>query len=120
MRKNDIILIAILLLCSAAGFLLFNALKTEGDIAVVLIDGEESASYSLSVNTEVVIETESGRNILVIKDGEAYVKDADCPDGICVSHRPVSKVGETIVCLPHSLVIKIDSRTAEQTLDIII
>jgi len=120
MKKNDIILIAVLLLISAAGFLLFNAFKTDGDIAVVLINGAESGRYPLSADTEVVIRTEKGENVLVIKDGKATVKYADCPDGICVSHRPVSKAGETIVCLPHSLVIKIESQAKEQTLDIII
>ena len=119
-KRNDIILIAVLLLLTAAGLLLFNALKVGGDTVVVLIDGKESASYPLSVDKEVVIETENGKNVLVIKDKIAFVKEADCPDGICVEHRPVSKVGETIVCLPHSLVIKIESKSAEQTLDIII
>ena len=119
-KRNDIILIAVLLLLTAAGLLLFNALKVGGDTVVVLIDGKESASYLLSVDKEVVIETENGKNVLVIKDKIAFVKEADCPDGICVEHRPVSKVGETIVCLPHSLVIKIESKSAEQTLDIII
>lgn len=119
-KRNDIILIAVLLLLTAAGLLLFNAFKVGGDTVVVLIDGKESASYPLSVDKEVVIETENGKNVLVIKDKIAFVKEADCPDGICVEHRPVSKVGETIVCLPHSLVIKIESKSAEQTLDIII
>ncbi|MBR5538522.1 MAG: NusG domain II-containing protein [Clostridia bacterium] len=119
-KRNDIILIAVLLLLTAAGLLLFNALKVGGDTVVVLIDGNESASYSLSVDKEVVIETENGKNVLVIRDGMAFVKDADCPDGICAEHRPITKVGETIVCLPHSLVIKVESKSAEQTLDIII
>ncbi len=118
--KNDIILIAILLLLAAAGFLLFSALKTGGDTVVVLIDGVESASYPLGVDTEVVIKTEGGTNTLVISGGSAYVKTADCPDGICAAHRPVKNVGETIVCLPHSLVIKVESKAAENNIDIAI
>lgn len=118
--KNDIILIAVLLLFAAAGLLLFSALKTGGDTVVVLIDGVESASYPLAVDTEVVIKTENGTNVLVISGGRAYVKTADCPDGICAAHRPVHNVGETIVCLPHSLVIKVESKTSESSLDIAI
>ncbi len=120
MKKNDIVLIAVLLLLAAAGLLLFNALKTGGDTVVVLIDGVESASYPLSVDTEVFIDTADGVNTLVISGGKAYVRDADCPDGICVSHRPVSMVGETIVCLPHSLVIKIEAKSGEGDIDIAI
>jgi hypothetical protein len=44
---------------------------------------------------------------LVIKDGKAFIQNADCPDKICAEHKPISKTGETIVCLPHKLVIEI-------------
>ena len=119
-KRNDIILIAVLLLLATAGLLLSRLFKTEGDTAVVIIDGVESARYPLDTDIEVVIETENGVNTLVISGGKAYVSVADCPDGICSSHRPVSMVGETIVCLPHSLVIKIESEKAAETLDIAI
>ena len=76
-KRNDIILIAVLLLLTAAGLLLFNAFKVGGDTVVVLIDGKESASYPLSVDKEVVIETENGKNVLVIKDKIAFVKEAE-------------------------------------------
>ena len=46
-------------------------------------------------------------NVLVIKDGVAFVESADCPDEVCVAHLPISREGETIVCLPHRLVIRI-------------
>ena len=117
-RRNDIVLVAVLLLLATAGLLLSGLLKTDGDTAVVIIDGKESARYPLDTDIEVVIETENGTNTLVISGGKAFVKVADCPDGICSSHRPVSKQSETIVCLPHSLVIKIESSAAEETLDI--
>ena len=116
--KNDIVLIIVLLLIAAAGLFLFNALKTVGDTVAVYIDGELSAVYSLSVDTEVVISTDSGANTLVIKEGRAYIINADCPDGICEAHRPVKNVGETIVCLPHALVIKIESQKLGNNLDI--
>ena len=32
---------------------------------------------------------------------------SSCPDLICVRHKAVSETGETIVCLPHKLVIEI-------------
>ncbi len=35
------------------------------------------------------------------------MKEADCPDKVCVGMRRISKSGETIVCLPHKLVIAI-------------
>lgn len=120
MKKNDLYLIAVLLLVTVAGFALFTALQKGGDTAVLLIGGEEEARFSLSADTEQVISTDAGINVLVIENGKAYIREADCPDGICANHRPISKVGQTITCLPHKVVIKIESQTAEQTLDIVV
>jgi len=35
------------------------------------------------------------------------VIEADCPDKICVKHTNIKNAGETIICLPHKLVIEI-------------
>ncbi len=107
--KNDIILAVVLLLISVAGLLLYKTFQIEGDFAVVLIDGKESTRFSLDEDTEYVITTSSGTNTLVIKDGKADIISADCPDGICADHAPISKSGETIVCLPHGVVVRVES-----------
>ncbi len=120
MKKNDLILVAVLLLIAVAGFALFTTLRQNGDVAVLLIDGEETARVPLSENTEQVIETVWGRNTLVIRDGEAYVSEADCPDGICAAHRPISHVGETIVCLPHRVVIKVETSVVQDAPDMVV
>ena len=41
------------------------------------------------------------------KDGKASMAKADCPDKICVNHAAISKKGETIVCLPHKVVVEV-------------
>ena len=69
----------------------------------------------LDTDTKLEIESESGVNFLVIEDGKAYVSEADCPDKICVDHAPISRVGETIVCLPHGVVIAIESDKKSNT-----
>ena len=45
--KNDILLVGILLLISAVGFLLRHVLGEEGKTAVVRLNGEIAARYSL-------------------------------------------------------------------------
>lgn len=119
--KNDIILAVIVIAVASIGLLLLNIFKTEGTFAVVKIDGKETERYSLSVNTEVVIETENnGKNTLVIEDGKAFVKDATCPDKICEGHNKISFKGETIVCLPHKVVIEIVADNSENELDVVV
>ena len=119
--RNDIILAVIVIAVAAIGLLLLNVLKTEGDFAVVKIDGKETARYPLSVNTEVVIETnDNGKNTLVIEKKKVFMKDANCPDKICEGHSKISFKGETIVCLPHKVVIEIVAEDSENELDVVI
>lgn len=107
--RNDIILILAIVLVSAVVLTVYSASKREGDYVVVSLNGAESARYSLQENGSWDILSEpDGVNTLVIKDGEAYIEYANCPDGVCVSHRKISKDGESIICLPHKMVVYIE------------
>ena len=44
-----------------------------------------------------------------IKDGQADITKASCPDKICVDQRPVSRQGESLVCLPNKVVVEIEN-----------
>ena len=35
------------------------------------------------------------------------MKEANCRDQICVRHKAISKNGESIICLPHSVYIEV-------------
>ena len=48
--------------------------------------------------------------IIKAHDGDRVrIKEADCDDQICVRRGWATKNGETIVCLPHKLVIEVRS-----------
>lgn len=113
--RNDIILISsVILLCLAAIFI-FNSIKKEGGRAVVIRNGKEVASYPLNVDREVRLENGKDYNILVIKDGYAYIKEASCPDKICVNNTKKKYNGETLVCLPNKTTVKIVSNENPET-----
>ena len=119
--RNDIILAVVIVLIVAAGLLLFVFNREQGSTVSVKIDGQEIASYPLSENREIPIKTgdnDEHINVLVIKDGKASISEADCPDKICVETRAVSYVGETVVCLPHKLVIEITNQNADGGIDV--
>ncbi len=119
--RNDIILVTVILIIAVAGLLFINATKVQGNRVVVKIDGVETESYSLSENAEFEIRTGKNNeniNVVVIENGKVRVTDADCPDGICKDYRPISYVGQTIVCLPHKVVIEIVGDNTDMELDI--
>lgn len=111
--RNDILLIAVIFAVALIGFLVFKSTMKTGDYVTVSINGVEKYRYSLSENIQTDIITGENTNRLVIDGGKAYITEADCPDKICVGHRGISKTGETIVCLPHKVVVAVVSGEGE-------
>ena len=107
-KKNDIILISALLLVSLAllcAVLLFS--NTDTEEAVVRVDGKEAVRLPLDKDTEYLIEGVGGSNLLVIKNGEAFITEADCPDKVCVRTGKASNI-KSLVCLPHKVVVTVE------------
>lgn len=112
MKKNDIILIALIMLLSLGaitGLRIWQKSNTkEAAVAVVAVDGVIYGSYPLSEDIVEKIELSDGKyNILTISAGYADITEASCPDKICVDHNKIRYLGESIVCLPNKLVVKI-------------
>lgn len=106
--KNDILLAASVLSVVLILFLIYAA-GSKGTEAVIeaVVDGESYGTYSLLENQEVEILTSYGRNCLIIEDGCACITEADCPDRTCVKQGKISKKGQSIICLPHKLTVRI-------------
>ena len=121
--RNDLIFTATLLVIASVVGLAFFFLRGEGNTVNVTVDGELFGTYSLSEDVEVEIRTgENGENVnrLVIRDGKASVTHASCPDGICAAHRPISRNGESIVCLPHRVAVTVHTVDEADAPDIIV
>ncbi len=117
LKKNDIILVLAIILIAGGVWLGSELLKKDGAVAVVTVNGVETAEYSLSEDREIRLESENGGyNILVIKDGKADVTEASCPDHVCVDQRSISKTGEAITCLPNKTVITV--KGAEESTEV--
>lgn len=116
-HKADFVIIGIMLFMGIV--LLFCLyLSKNGDKVRVYVDGKEYREYSLASDGEYTICGENnGTNILVIKDGEAYISEASCPDKLCMNMGKIKKGGQSIICLPNKVVIEIESESTEDSLD---
>ena len=109
MKKLDLVLLCSVLTASAIlGAVFFFALRGTGDVAVITVNGKEYARLPLSQNTSFTVSTEYGVNTVVVQDEHVYIKDADCPDRICVKTGYASEA-KTVVCVPHKLTVSIES-----------
>lgn len=108
MKKTDLILLFCVLALAATMFaVFFFALSGSGEVAVVTVDGKEYARLPLDTDTELLITTEHGTNLLVVENGKVYMKEADCPDGTCVKTGAADEL-KSIVCLPHRVTVTLE------------
>ncbi len=105
--KNDIVFIVALLMLILAAALALFFFRSPGDTVIVTVDGRLFGEYPLNRDRSIDIGDGDRYNLLIIENGQAYVRRASCPDGICSSHRPISYDGESIICLPNQVVIEI-------------
>ncbi len=107
-HRNDVILIAVLVALGGALMLWLGLTRQTGGVARVQIDGETVMELPLSQDARVELGEPGRGNLLIIEDGTARVERADCPDQVCVRQGAVRYNGESIVCLPHKLIVSIE------------
>lgn len=90
-----------------------------GSAVQVRVAGETVGTYPLDVEQSVVIYGVGGTNLLVIADGCASVTEADCPDALCINMGQISRAGQSIVCLPHQVVVEMVDESDENGVDLI-
>lgn len=121
--KRDIILVLSMVIIAAAAFLIINfAVKKDGSYAVIKVDGKVIKTLDLN-SGETNIEVngyQGGVNKVVINDGKVSMTEADCPDELCVKTGKISRVGETIVCLPHRVVVEIKGSPDDDSIDSVV
>lgn len=114
LKTADFYLTTVLLLITAGLLVLIQfGVKKQGESVVIKVDGNVVKEVSIEKDSEFDIEGyQGGSNHVVIKDGRVCMTDADCPDKLCVHTGTVKKTGETIVCLPHRVVVEITGKEA--------
>ena len=91
--RNDIIVILTFLIIALVFFvfMLIFSPKTDGETAVISLDGEVIGEYSLSEDITLPICDENGKTLLTfnIEDGEAFVTGSVCNDHSCERMGPI-------------------------------
>lgn len=112
MTKGDKILIVFVLILAlgSMGYIRKQGLSNKDKYVSIQVNGKEIKKIIFDnaiVGNTIPIESEYGYNLIEIGDNEIRVIEADCPDKIDVKQGYISRIGETIVCLPNKMVIEI-------------
>ena len=136
-RKADIILfIALIVIGLAASAALTLSRTDAGADAKVVIEsgGDLYARYPLAEDRVIVVpapkqiradapaadsnkpasEKYDYYNVVTISGGKVSVTEATCKNQVCVKHGEISHPGESIVCLPNRMVVRIVSGGSEE------
>ncbi|GAU77352.1 NusG domain II-containing protein [Fusibacter sp. 3D3] len=125
MKKNDVILIVIVLLLGVVSYGIINFMKKDvGDDLRVIIKhrGVVVKEYPFDDLTRetYVLDVEGEINVVQIEKGLVSLSEANCQDLICVKTGSISKPGEIIVCLPHKFTVEIVSNENLSEIDDIV
>ncbi len=108
MKKKDMVLGIGIVVIALIMLLIMQMTRTEeGNRIQITLDGKVYGTYSLGKNRVIEVKDGSFYNKIRIEDGKAYMEEANCPDGYCEEQGKISGRTQTIVCLPHKLVVEV-------------
>lgn len=112
-KKLDFIIIVVLMLLSFLPEIILSAKVGKGyenTYAEITISGDLYKTIPLSNHKgeEILeIKTKYGTNIIKIVDQKIGIIEADCSDKVCMNPQYIDKAGQSLVCLPHKVMIEI-------------
>lgn len=118
-RRWDMIITFLLILVSLLPLVVFTYVQAgkldEDSIIVAVISVDHEVVDRIILTDRVGIDvfdltlSEYDRNTIEVRDDQIRMKSATCSDQVCVNFGYISKPGETIVCLPHKVLIEIQT-----------
>lgn len=111
MNKRDLWMLAAALGIGAVLWLGFRWMRP-AEAAVSLVEVRRQGVLELSVPlAEAGVYRLTGpdgeENELCVTEGKAFMRAANCPDKLCVAQGAIDSGGQSIVCLPHKLVVQL-------------
>lgn len=115
MKKRDIILIAIIAIVIGQ-LIIINKFVNSEKADKVLVYFNNKLYQECSINDTKTISIKSGGvdNVISIHDKGVEMTHANCPDKVCVKTGFINKSGQSIVCIPHKINIKIVPADSEE------
>lgn len=118
-KRWDIIITVLLILVSLLPLAIFTYVHAgkvdENSIVVAVISVDHEVVDRIILTDRVGVDefdltpTEHDRNTIEVRDDQIRMKSATCSDQVCVNFGFISRPGETIVCLPHKVLIEIQT-----------
>ena len=108
-RATVVVGVVVVALIASLCLILYGRGTTSSARMVALVHDGDGQVHTLPLDkdTTLVVTTSLGTNTIAIQEGAVSMVGADCPNGTCIQHAPISEPGPQIICLPHQLWIEI-------------
>lgn len=111
----DRLLFIFLISVSIAGIFISREAMSQSSEVSIEVDGRQVYTLPLDGNKLIPIDGPYGKTVIEIKDRRVRVKEAHCPNQICVKEGWISK--GAIVCLPNRIVVLVGGGKARKDVD---
>ena len=120
---DAVVAAAVAVLAVACAWFLWRGTGTGGELeAVVSVDGTAEFTTSLAglSRIERTVSANGYTLKIVLTDTEVWVEESDCPTQDCVHTGHISRSGQSIVCLPARVTVRLVGGTGEADVDAVI
>ena len=108
-RWDALVVLAVVLLAAGCAWAVWSQ-GTIGDTltAVIQTDSGQERLALRSGETERLVESNGYTLRLCLTETEVWVEEADCPTQDCVHTGTITRAGQSIVCLPARIIIRLE------------
>ncbi len=101
----DKLLFFLLVVLSITSFFFVRELFPSGSLVKISVDNK--TIYTLSLHEDRIVKAAGpiGENVIEIKNAKVHIKDAPCPQKLCVHQGWIER--GTIICLPNKVVVTV-------------
>jgi hypothetical protein len=113
LRPADFFFVIILIAISIGGFIHKSDATQEGKIYTIEVNRKTIHKRSLLTDTIIRVQGKTGDILVRTKNGMICISESSCPHKICVKTGWIKKPGESIICVPNRLVVRIEGKKRE-------
>lgn len=120
---DAVVVAAVVLLAAACAWIIWRGAGQSGELeAVVSVDGTEVFTVPLTGSTRVerTVQANGYTLKIILTDKEVWVEESDCPTQDCVHTGHISRSGQSIVCLPARVTVRLMGGSGEADVDAVI
>ena len=120
LKPGDFIILIIVITIALSSMAAFIQKDADISRAIIIKDGKTLYDINLNkVKKRTEIRDEGKYNeLIVLENGKVRFEESDCPDKVCVRTGWISRPGQSAVCLPAGIIIKIVGEYNEDNNDI--